>query len=162
MTITCGNTLQIPPKQANFKEKYNNVCCNACDIPFMVEWCVALWPMHVCRVWKVAILFSNLNFSQIEYVTTHYQILQTWIGHNATCYNNLNALSHVLPLELLYIFSLSSMVWGYLKRVTTRYHQISEKYINIILEAFTVMQPKTREIPEKIYSNACGNVFQLR
>ena len=43
-----------------------------------------------------------------EGVTTHYQTLQTWIGHNVTCYHNLNAPPDVLP----YIFSQFSMVWG--------------------------------------------------
>ena len=27
--------------------------------------------------------------------TTHYQTLQTWIGHNATCYHNFNALPYI-------------------------------------------------------------------
>ena len=36
-----------------------------------------------------------------ERVTTHYQTLWTWIGHNATRYHNFNALPHALP----YIFS---------------------------------------------------------
>ena len=52
-----------------------------------------------------------------EHVTTHYQTLQTWIGHNATRYHNFNALP--------YIFSQFSLVWGYLKRVSiisTCYH----------------------------------------
>ena len=35
-----------------------------------------------------------------EHVTTHYQTLQTWIGHNATQYHNFNALPYTLP----YIF----------------------------------------------------------
>ena len=41
-----------------------------------------------------------------ERVTTHYQTLQTWIGHTAMCYHNLHALPHALP----YIFSQFSMV----------------------------------------------------
>ena len=40
----------------------------------------------------------------IERVTTHYQTLQTWLGHNATCYHNFKALPHALPHVLLYIF----------------------------------------------------------
>ena len=32
-----------------------------------------------------------------ERLTTHYQALQTWIGHNATRYHNFNALPHALP-----------------------------------------------------------------
>ena len=66
-----------------------------------------------------------------EHVTTHYQTLQTWIGHDATRYHNFNVLLHALP----YIFSKFSMVWGYLQRVTTRYHQIYKKiYINIFFK----------------------------
>ena len=40
-----------------------------------------------------------------ESVTTHYQTLQTWIGHNATRYHDLNALRHALPHTLPCIFS---------------------------------------------------------
>ena len=40
-----------------------------------------------------------------ERVTPHYQTLQTWIGHDATHYHNLNALLHALP----YIFSQFNM-----------------------------------------------------
>ena len=38
-----------------------------------------------------------------ERVTTHYQTLQTWIGHDATRYHN------VLPHALSYIFSYLNM-----------------------------------------------------
>ena len=85
-----------------------------------------------------------------EHVITHYQTLQTrighdatryhkfnalphalpyifsqftWIGHNAKLYHNFNVLLHVSP----YIFSKFSMVWGYLQCVTMRYHQIYKK-----------------------------------
>ena len=37
---------------------------------------------------------------KFECVTTDYQTLKTWIGHNATRYHNFN----VLPHTLLYIF----------------------------------------------------------
>ena len=40
-----------------------------------------------------------------EHVTTHYQTLQTRIGHDATRYHNFNALPHALP----YIFSQFNM-----------------------------------------------------
>ena len=76
---------------------------------------------------KVAMWFSNLNFSQIERVTTHYQTIQTWIGHNVMRYHNFISLPYALPHALLHIFSWSSMVWGYLQRVTTRYRQIDKK-----------------------------------
>ena len=47
----------------------------------------------------VDILFPLTKFILFifERVTTHYQTLQTWIGHNATRYHNFN--------PLLYIFS---------------------------------------------------------
>ena len=44
-----------------------------------------------------------------EHVTSHYQTLQTWIGHDATRYHNFNALPHVLPHALPYIFSQFNM-----------------------------------------------------
>ena len=37
---------------------------------------------------------------KFECVTTYYQTLKTWIGHNATRYHTFNALPHALP----YIF----------------------------------------------------------
>ena len=43
--------------------------------------------------------------TMFERVATYYQTLQTWIGHNATCYHNLNALPHALPHALPCIFS---------------------------------------------------------
>ena len=70
-----------------------------------------------------------------ERVTTNYQALKRWIGHNATRYHNLNALPYALPCifsqfildrpngtnyhnfntlphALPYIFSKFRMVWG--------------------------------------------------
>ena len=44
-----------------------------------------------------------------EHVTTHYQTLQTWTGHDATRYHNFNALPHALPHALPYIFSQFNM-----------------------------------------------------
>ena len=91
-----------------------------------------------------------------ERVTTYYQTLKTWIGHNATRYHTFNALPHALSHVLLYIFSHNaicyhnfnvlpyissqcSMVWSYLQRVTTRYRQIyKEIYINIFLKKMMV------------------------
>ena len=73
---------------------------------------------HVAMFEKFAISFSNLNFSQFEHVTTHYQTKQAWIGLNITRYYNLNALPpHALPL----IFSEICLVLGYLQRFTTHY-----------------------------------------
>ena len=44
-----------------------------------------------------------------EHVTTHYQTLQTWIGHDAARCYNFNALPHPLPHALPYIFSQFNM-----------------------------------------------------
>ena len=44
-----------------------------------------------------------------ECVTTHYQTLQTWTGHNTMRYHNANALPHELPHSLPYIFSQFTM-----------------------------------------------------
>ena len=52
-----------------------------------------------------------------EHLASHYQTLETWIGHNATHYSNLNALPHALP----YSFSEIFLVLRNLQRVTTRY-----------------------------------------
>ena len=53
------------------------------------------------------ILFLLTKAIQVifELVTTYYQILKTWISHNATRYHKFNA----LPLELPYIFSQFNM-----------------------------------------------------
>ena len=40
-----------------------------------------------------------------ERVTTRYQTLRTWIGHNATRYHNFKALPYALPHALPYTFS---------------------------------------------------------
>ena len=55
----------------------------------------------------VDILFPLTKAIRIifERVTPSFQTLQTWIGYNATCYHNFNALPHVLPHVLAYIFS---------------------------------------------------------
>ena len=83
----------------------------------------------------VNILFSLSKHILIifEKHVTHYQTLETWIGHNATCYHILKALPHVLPPHALpYIFSEIFLVLGNLQRVTTRYRQINKKYIYTI------------------------------
>ena len=49
----------------------------------------------------------------------------TWLGHNATRYHNFNVLPHAIP----YIYTQFSIVWEYLQRVTTRYHEIYEKNV---------------------------------
>ena len=54
---------------------------------------------------------------------TNFQTPQTWLGHNATRYHDLNALPYALP----YIFSEICLILGYLQRVTTRYRQFFKK-----------------------------------
>ena len=95
-----------------------------------------------CHVWKVAISFSNLNFSYIEHVTTHYQTLQTRIGLYVTCY-------HSFSYHMRYrIFSLRfSWFWticNALPRVTIIFFK---KNINIYFFInFTVMRCSALEI----------------
>ena len=60
-----------------------------------------------------------------EKLATHYQALETWIGHNATRYPILDALP--------YIFSEIFLVLGNLQQVTTRYRQIYKKNIYTII-----------------------------
>ena len=55
----------------------------------------------------VEILFPLTKVISIKFepVITLCQTLQTWIGHNATCYHNLNVLPDALPHALPCIFS---------------------------------------------------------
>ena len=68
----------------------------------------------------------------------------TWIGHNAKRYHNFNVLLHTLP----YIFSKFSMVWGYLQRVTTRYHEIYKKILIFFLKKMTVTRGNALQIAQ--------------
>ena len=61
-------------------------------------------------------------YHMFERVTTHYQTLQTWIGHDATRYRNFNVLRDALP----YIFPKFIMVWDYLQCITVK---CMKKYI---------------------------------
>ena len=63
---------------------------------------------------------QRFTISSTRYHTRYetFSLSLTWIGHNATCYHNLN----VLPQALPYIFFQCSMVWDSLQRVTTCYH----------------------------------------
>ena len=57
-------------------------------------------------------LLSSLSKAIIimfERVTTHYQTLKTWKGHNATRYHKFNALPLMVPHTLPYIFSQFNM-----------------------------------------------------
>ena len=69
----------------------------------------------------IIIALSKAILIIFEKLATHNQTLETWIGHNATHYPNLNALP--------YIFSEIFLVWGNLQWVTMRYGQIYKKYI---------------------------------
>ena len=70
---------------------------------------------------------------------TNFQTLQTWLGHNATRYHDLNALPHALLYALPYILSEICLILGYLQCVTTRYRQFLKKnsiyifFINLTL-----------------------------
>ena len=106
-----------------YKKLYINICFKRI-VPHVVRRSsyenVLHYGLSMLVEFEVSITFGNLNFSQIERVTTHYQTLQTWIDHKATRYHNLNALPYVLS----YIFSQFSFVLGYLQHATTRYRQI--------------------------------------
>ena len=58
-----------------------------------------------------------------------FKLLQIWICQIA--YHNLNTLSSVLPRKFSYIFSEICLVLGYLQRITTSYHRLFKKNINI-------------------------------
>ena len=60
---------------------------------------------------------------------TNFQTLQTWLGHNATCYHNMNMLLHAL----LCIFREICLILGYLLQVTTSYHWFSRESISIYI-----------------------------
>ena len=62
---------------------------------------------------------------------TNFQTPQTWLGHNATRYRDLNTLPHALPYALAYIFSENCLILGYLQRVTTCYRQFFTKIVYI-------------------------------
>ena len=134
---------------------YGNVWSNMSKL----WWHVALWSIHVSGVWKVALSFSNLNFSHVEHVLPHitklYQkaIMQhvsitskhyhmhyhrcyctvslslTWIGHNWTCYHNFTICYHTC----FHTFPLNlALFGGYLQQVTTCYHQFFKKILMYI------------------------------
>ena len=70
---------------------------------------------------------QRVTITSTRYHTRYrtFSLSLTWIGYNATRYQNFNVLLHALP----YIFSQSSMDWGYLQRDTTRCRQMYKKYI---------------------------------
>ena len=65
-----------------------------------------------CHVWKVATSFSNLSFSYIERVTSHYQTLRTWIGLNVTryCFWNLPSFGLFATCYHCYCFFLKNLL----------------------------------------------------
>ena len=76
--------------------------------------------MYVHTPYYVDIVFPLTKIIPImfERVTTHYQTLQTWMLHNATCYRNFD----VLPHALAYIFSQFNMGMQRITITLTCYH----------------------------------------
>ena len=85
--------------------------------------CMLIHYMYV----DIFLLLTKVIPNMFEHVTTHYQTLETWIGHNAMRFYNFKMLLNGLP----YIYSQFSIIWGYLQYVTTHYGQIYKK--NILL-----------------------------
>ena len=93
------------------------------------EWKLIYLNLHlatrsrICR-WSLTYLISSKEVSgkackiwlqlRLHKDMATFQTLLIWIGHNATCYHNLN----VLPHTSLYIFSEICLVLSYLQRVT--------------------------------------------
>ena len=76
-------------------------------------------------------------------VVAIFQTLQTWIGHNATRYHNVNALPHVLPYALPYSLSEICQVLGYLQRVTTIFFKKNINiyfYVNLMVTCCNTLQ----------------------
>ena len=90
------------------------------------------------------------------------QTPQTWLGHNATRYHDLNALPHALPHALPYIFSEIFLFLSYLQqvnklpRVTVNFLKNNSIYVFIDLMV-------TRRNPLEIAQNHANhrkNVWQ--
>ena len=110
------------------------------------EWKLIYLNLHlatrsrICR-WSLTYLISSKEVSgkackiwlqlRLHKDMATFQTLLIWIGHNATCYHNLN----VLPHTLLYIFSDICLVLSYLQRVTTRYRHFFEN-VNVYINFF--------------------------
>ena len=73
---------------------------------------------------------------------TNFQTPQTWLGHNAMRYHDLNALP--------YIFSEICLILGYLQRVIMRYRQFFKKIVYIY---FFINLTVTRGNPLQIAQN---------
>ena len=82
-----NTTLDMPCCQKHQEQSYHNE---------KTKICMLIHHMYV------NILFSLTKVISImfERVSTHCQTLQTWVGHNAARYHNLNTLSHALPHAL--------------------------------------------------------------
>ena len=91
-----------------------------------------------------------------ENVTTHYQTLEIWIGHNATRYHNFNVLPYALPHALPYIFSHLSMGWCYLQSVTTTSTDYHRRYCTFYLSlawfgAVSTVLPRSQTYNKNVY-----------
>ena len=64
------------------QQRYHNENTNICMI------------IHYKYV-DILFLLTKAIPIMFEHVTTHYQTLETWIGHNATRYHNFNALPYI-------------------------------------------------------------------
>ena len=96
-------------------------------------------------------MMQRVTITSTRYQTVYHMCYHTfspsltWIGHDAKRYHNFNVLLHTLP----YIFFKFSMVWGYLQRVTMRYHQIyKKKYINTFFKKMTVTRGNALQIAQ--------------
>ena len=78
---------------------------------------------------------------------TNFQTPQTWLGHNATRYHDLNALPHALPYALPYILSEICLILGYLQRVTVNFFK------KIVYIYFFINLTATRGNPLQISQN---------
>ena len=76
---------------------------------------------------------------------TNFQTPQTWLGHNAMRYHDLDTLPYALP----YIFFEICLILGYLQHVTTRYRQFFLKdSIYIFFINLTVMHGNLLQIAQ--------------
>ena len=120
-----------------YKKLYINICFKKI-VPHVVRRSsyenVLHYGLSMLVEFEVSITVSNLNFSQIERVTTHYQTLQTWIDHKATRYHNLNACYHMCYHTFFLSLALFWAIYNTLPRVTVKF---IKKISNIVLKKLT-------------------------
>ena len=76
---------------------------------------------------------------------TNFQTLQTWLGHNATCYYNLNMFIHAL---LYCLWDLPD--FGVLQQVTTCYNPFSKESISRFFINLMVTHGKPLQIASNL------------